>query len=88
MVTRAFGLTVRNKPAAIAVAILVLAIGGALLTFGLLLLAGLVVAGGVIGAGLTLYRRLRPGRGHITRSAARAGLDPANEVRLPPGKTP
>jgi hypothetical protein len=83
MEIRSYRLVVRNKPAAIALAGVVVLVGGALLAMGLALLAGLVVAGVVVGMGAALLRRLR-GRDTLTQgAAARAELDPANEVFLP-----
>jgi hypothetical protein len=83
METRSYRLVVRNKPAVIALAGVVVLVGGALLAMGLALLAGLVVAGVVVGTGAALVRRLR-GRDTLPRGVgAHAELDPADEVFLP-----
>jgi hypothetical protein len=83
MEIRSYRLTVRNKPAAIALAGVAVIVGGALLAMGLAVIAGLVVAGVVVGTGAMLFRRLQ-GRAELPRrSAAHAELDPAKEVFLP-----
>jgi len=74
-----YALTVRNRAAGIALAVVVLGLGAVLLTVGFALLASLMIAGGVLGTGYAIYRRLRgarqtlPSRGH--------GLDPQLEVK-------
>jgi hypothetical protein len=84
MEIRRYQLTVRNKPAAIALAAGAVLVGGTLLALGLALLAGLVVAGAVVASGTVLYRRLRGRQTPLPRPTARAGLNPADEVFLPP----
>jgi hypothetical protein len=61
-VANVYTLTIKNRIAAIVVAIAILGLGAVFFTVGLALLAGLAVAGGVIGAGYSLVRRIR-GRG-------------------------
>jgi hypothetical protein len=84
MEMRSYQLTVRNKPAAIALAAGAVLVGGTLLALGLAVLAGLVVAGTVLGGGAVLYRRLRGREASLPRPSGRAGLNPADEVFLPP----
>jgi hypothetical protein len=73
-------------PAAAALAIALLALGGVFLVLGLALLATIGVAGGVAAAGYLAWRRLT-GRGPVLPPAtARHGLDPRMEVT--PGETP
>ena len=78
-----YTLTIKNRIAAIVVAIAILGLGAVFFTVGLALLAGLAVAGGVIGAGYSLVRRIR-GRGTSDfRSipVARDELNPELEVQ-------
>lgn len=85
MTHKVITLNVRNRAGAIALAAMAVALGGALLAFGLLLLAGLAAAGAVVGAGVMLYHKLTgrwPGRFTATRSY-RPTLDPSKEV-FPP----
>ena len=76
-------LTVKNRVAAILVAVLVLALGVTFLTVGLALLAGLAVTGAVIGTGVGIYRRLRgtPDVQSSQRLTSDAALDPSLEVQ-------
>lgn len=83
-----YSLTIRNRVAAIVIAVAILGLGAVFLTVGLALLAGLAVAGGVVGVGYRLVRRLRGdtlAQGQ-PRVEALNGLDPALEVR-PAGAT-
>jgi hypothetical protein len=84
MEIRSYRLTVRNKPAAIAVTAGAVLVGGTLLAAGLALLAGGVVVGAVVGTGALLYRRLKGPTATLPRPRGGAGLDPADEVFLPP----
>lgn len=87
MTHKVITLNVRNRAGAIALAVVAVALGGALLAFGLLLLAGLAAAGAVIGAGVMLYHKLTgrwPGRFAVVRSVG-STLDPAKEV-FPPSR--
>ena len=85
---RLYTLTVKNRLAAVAIAIAILGLGAVFLTVGLALLAGLAVAGGVLGAGYALIRRIRGDRlpQGQPKVGALNGLDPALEVR-PAGPT-
>ena len=82
MVHRGITLNVRNRAGAIALAVVAVALGGALLAFGLLLLAALAATGAVVGAGVMLYYKLTgrlPGRFSSMRPRG-TGLDPVQEV--------
>lgn len=76
-----YAVTVRNRAAGIALAVVVVGLGAVLLTIGFALLAGLMIAGGVLGTGYAIYRRLRGPRQTLPPSQARAGLDPMLEVK-------
>ena len=58
---KVYTLTIKNRIAAIVIAIAILGLGAVFFTVGLALLAGLAVAGGAIGAGYGLLRRIRGG---------------------------
>jgi hypothetical protein len=84
---RIYGINVRNRPAAIAVAAVALAVGAVLVAFGIVLLLGLAAVGTAIGTGVLLYRALTGRSGDRLRSPERpSGLDPSLEVF--PTKTP
>lgn len=74
-------LTVRNRVAALVVALAVLGVGAGLLVVGLALLAVLAVAGGLLATSAAIYYRLRGRDRALRQSGDRAGgLDPALEV--------
>lgn len=79
MIVRIQGIHVRNRPAAIALAAVALAVGAAFLGLALVLLLGLAAVGTVIGGGVMLFRAIT-GRGRPRLDPPRAGLDPALEV--------
>ena len=84
---RIYGITVRNRPAAIALAAVALAIGAVFVAFGIVLLLGLAALGTAIGTGVLLYRALTGRRGdRARRSELPSDLDPSLEVF--PSKTP
>ena len=78
-----YTLTIRNRVAAVLIALAILGLGAVFLTVGLALLAGLAVAGGVLGAGYGLVRRLRGQRSGVAGSIPEplGELDPMLEVR-------
>lgn len=78
---RVYGLTVRSRPAAIALAATALAVGAVFVAFGIVLLVGLAAVGAVVGASVLLFRSLT-GRGSGRLHAPRhdAELDPSLEV--------
>jgi hypothetical protein len=81
MMIRVYGLDVRSRPAAIALAAVALAAGAVFVAFGIVLLLGLAVVGTVVGAGMLLVRSLtRGGRGRLERPSADRELDPRLEV--------
>jgi hypothetical protein len=82
-VVRLYTLTIKNRVAAVAIAIAVLGLGAVFLTVGLALLAGLAVAGGVLGAGYSLVRRLRGDKSAVAGSVEGqiGDLNPMLEVR-------
>jgi hypothetical protein len=81
MMLRIYGLNVRSRPAAIALAATALAVGAVFVAFGIVLLIGLAAVGTVVGTGVLLVRSLT-GRGGGQRHAPRqaAELDPSLEV--------
>ena len=81
--SRAYTLTIRNRVAAVLIALAILGLGAVFLTVGLALLAGLAVTGGILGAGYALVRRLRgKGSGVAGSIPEQPGeLDPMLEVR-------
>jgi len=82
-VAKVYTLTIKNRIAAIVIAIAILGLGAVFFTVGLALLAGLAVAGGAIGAAYALVRRVRggptPHRGSI--GMAPDQLNPMLEVQ-------
>jgi hypothetical protein len=80
---KVYSLTIRNRAAAVVIAIAILGLGAVFLTVGLALLAGLAVAGGVLGAGYALVHRLRGTRLGTPQSLAamRDSLDPSLEIQ-------
>jgi hypothetical protein len=76
------GLNVRNRPAAIALAAVALAVGAVFIAFGIVLLLSLAVVGTAIGTGVLLYRALT-GR-KLDRApvhSVTSDLDPSLEVQ-------
>jgi hypothetical protein len=85
---RFYGLSVQNRPAAIGLAVIALAVGATLLAFGLVLLAAAAAVGTLVGTGILAYRALtgqRPSRLHHPESGH--GLDPTLQV-FPPRDPP
>jgi hypothetical protein len=82
-VANVYTLTIKNRIAAILIAIAILGLGAIFFTVGLALLAGLAVAGGAIGAGYGLLRRIRGGGASDFRSipVVRDELNPDLEVQ-------
>ncbi len=78
MMIRIYGINVRNRPAAIALAAGALAIGAVFVAFGIVLLLGLAAIGTALGAGALAVRALTQGRLRTPR--ADRMLDPALEV--------
>jgi uncharacterized protein (DUF58 family) len=77
---RLYGINVRSRPAAIALAAAALAVGAVFVAFGIVLLLGLAAVGIVVGAGVMIFRSLTGrgvGRLHPTRDI---DLDPELEV--------
>ena len=87
---RIYGINVRNRPAAIALAAVALAVGAVFVAFGIVLLLGLAAVGATIGTGVLLYRALTGRRvGRARRSELSSDLDPSLEVfpsKAPPDK--
>ena len=78
---RLYKLNVRNRPAAIALAVAALAIGAVFVALGIILLLGLAAIGTVIGAGFVLYRSLiRRNSRQLRAPHPDAELDPSLEV--------
>ncbi len=89
---RIYGISVRNRPAAIALAAVALAVGAVFVAFGIVLLLGLAAVGTAIGTGVLLYRALT-GRSvdRLRRPEPPSDLDPSLEVfpsKTPPDKLP
>ena len=84
---RVYGINVRSRPAAIALAAVALSVGAVFVAFGIVLLLGVAAVGTAIGTGVLLYRALT-GRSvdRLRRSEPPSGLDPSLEVF--PSKTP
>ena len=78
---RVYGLSVRSRPAAIALGVAALAAGAVFVAFGIFLLLGLAAVGTVVGAGVLTFRALT-GRGpnRLQPSRAKLDLDPSLEV--------
>ena len=76
---KVYALTIRNRPAALALGLLVLGAGAALLLVGIAILAAIAIAGGVLGTGIMLYRAIRGGRRELG-GPPRVGFDPSLEV--------
>lgn len=87
MMIRIYGLNVRSRAAAIALAAAALAVGAVFVAFGIFLLLGLAAVGTVVGAGVLVFRALT-GRGtsHLRPPARHLDLDPSLEVLPPPDK--
>jgi hypothetical protein len=84
---RLYTLNVRNRPAAIALAAVALAVGAIFVAFGIFLLLGFAAVGTLIGSGVLLYRALTGRRaGRLPTPDSRSELDPSLEVfpREPP----
>ncbi|MDQ3995946.1 MAG: hypothetical protein M3303_02895 [Gemmatimonadota bacterium] len=80
MMIRIYGLGVRSRPAAIALAAAAVAVGAVFLAFGIVLLLGLAAVGTVLGAGVLVFRTLT-GRGADRLHPRReVDLDPTLEV--------
>ncbi len=78
---RIYGLTVHNRPAAIALAVTALAVGAIVVAFGIVLLIALAAAGTLIATATVLYRSLTGRRAHRLGSRDKAAdLDPSLEV--------
>jgi hypothetical protein len=81
MMIRVYGLSVRSRPAALALAAAALAVGAVFVAFGIFLLLGLAALGTVVGAGVLAFRALTGRRGGRLRSPQPdLNLDPALEV--------
>jgi hypothetical protein len=78
---RIYGLNVRSRPAAIALAAAALAVGAAFVAFGIFLLIGLAAVGTVVSAGVLAFRALT---GHVRPPPPPRELDPSLEVFPPP----
>lgn len=81
---------VRNPVAAVALALVAVVVGGALLAFGLALLASLVALGAVGSLGVAVWRRLTGRRAALDpwagwRRDPRREVQPPPASRLPPG---
>lgn len=95
MIVRIYGLSVRSRPAAIALAAAALAIGAMFVAFGIFLLLGLAAVGTLVGAGVLVFRALTGrGTGRLRPAPSELGLDPSLEVlpspsaAQPPSKNP
>jgi hypothetical protein len=78
---RIYGLSVRSRPAAIALAAAALAVGAVFVAFGIFLLLGLAAVGTVVGAGVLTFRALTGrGAGHPQPPPTDLDLDPSLEV--------
>jgi hypothetical protein len=88
MMIRIYGLSVRSRPAAIALAAAALAVGAVVIAFGIVLLLGLAVVGTIVGAGVLAFRALT-GRGgaRLRPPQPELDLDPSLEV-LPADRPP
>ena len=81
MMIRIYGLNVRSRPAAIALAAAALALGAVFVAFGVVLLVGLAAVGTLVGAGLLAFRALiGRGAGRLRSSRFEIDLDPSLEV--------
>jgi hypothetical protein len=81
MMIRIYGLSVRSRPAAIALAAAALAVGAVFVAFGIFLLLGLAAVGTVVGAGVLAFRALTGrGAGHLPSPPTDLDLDPSREV--------
>jgi hypothetical protein len=81
MIVRIHGISVRSRPAAIALAAAALAAGAVFIAFGIILLVGLAAIGTAVGAGIVLVRALTGRRGsRLHGGGAHSELDPALEV--------
>jgi hypothetical protein len=80
MMIRIYGVNVRSRPAAIALAAAALALGAVLLAFGVILLIGVAAVGTVVGGGVLLYRSLTGRTGSHLPHGRDPELDPSLEV--------
>ena len=81
MMIRIHGLSVRSRPAAIALAAAALAVGAVFVAFGIFLLLGLAVVGTVVGAGVLAIRALTGrGTGRLRPMPTDLDLDPSLQV--------
>jgi hypothetical protein len=80
MIVRIHNISVRSRPAAIALAAAALAGGAVFIAFGIVLLLGLAAIGSAVGAGVLLVRALTGRRGGRLHGAPHLELDPALEV--------
>jgi hypothetical protein len=81
MMIRIYGLNVRSRPAAIALAAAALAAGAVFVAFGIFLLIGLAAVGTAVSAGVLLFRSLTGrGTGRLHRPPSDSELDPSLEV--------
>jgi hypothetical protein len=76
---RIYGISTRNRPAAIALGALALGVGAIFLAFGIVLLLGLAAVGTLVGAGVVLYRAVTGRRVDRLRPPP-TELDPSLEV--------
>ena len=81
MMIRIYGLHVRSRPGAIALAAAALAVGAVFVAFGIFLLLGLAAVGTVVGAGVLAFRALTGrGTGRLRSAQPELDLDPSLEV--------
>jgi hypothetical protein len=81
MMIHVHGLSVRSRPAAIALAAAALAVGAVFVAFGIFLLLGLAVVGAVVGAGVIAFRALTGrGIGRLRPVPTELDLDPSLQV--------
>ena len=84
MMYRQLNIAPRNRAAAVALVVVAMVVGGAVLALGLGLLLGLLALAVVGSAGVAVYRRvalaLRGGRSESGDAGRRRALDPSMEV--------
>jgi hypothetical protein len=90
MMLRVHQFHVRHPVAAVALALVAVVVGGALLAFGLAILAGLVALGAVGSLGVAVWRRLTGRRAALDpwagwRRGSRREVQAPPAPRLPPG---